>query len=437
MLSRRDFLKTGLAGSSLVALGSTVPGFLASTARAAEKGRERILVVVEMTGGNDGLNTVIPFGDDLYYKNRPTLAIEKNDVLRIDDHLGLNPALRPLSDLLEIGRLAVLQGIGYPNPNRSHFESMDVWQSADPRRTLRNGWLGRSLSLLNVQQGRIPAFHVAQDQLPLAMKGSAAVPTLHPDKPFGLQLDGRSGPESEYDYNQQLLQDGQPESPRMKLIRELADAPSDAGSMLQFVQRTSLDTYTTIDRLREIMRSDFEKPEGEFAFDAKSRRAKYVRAGLTYELLLVSRMIQAELGARVYYLSIDGFDTHSDQKGDQDGLLTQLAGGISRFFSELADTGHDKRVLLVTFSEFGRRVRENDSKGTDHGSGSCMFAVGPGVKAGLVGKHPSLEPGELAAGDLKFHTDFRRVYATILDKWLGCDSLRVLGEQFEPLDLLA
>ena len=131
-------------------------------------------------------------------------------------------------------------------------------------------------------------------------------------------------------------------------------------------------------------------------------------------------------------MSIDGFDTHSDQKGDQDGLLTQLAGGISRFFSELADTGHDKRVLLVTFSEFGRRVRENDSKGTDHGSGSCMFAVGPGVKAGLAGKHPSLEPGELAAGDLKFHTDFRRVYATILDKWLGCDSLRVLGEQFEP-----
>jgi uncharacterized protein (DUF1501 family) len=434
MLSRRDFLKTGLAGSSLVALGSTVPGFLASTARAAEKDQERILVVVEMTGGNDGLNTVIPFADDLYYKNRPTLAIEKEAVLRINDSLGLNPALRQLSSLLEQGRLAVIQGVGYPNPNRSHFESMDVWQSADPRRKLKSGWLGRSLSLLDVEQGRIPAFHVAQDKSPLALKGSAAVPTLHPDKPFGLQLAGRSGPEDDYDYSQQLLEDGRTESPRRKLVRELAEGPADGGSMLDFVRRASLDTYTTIDRLHEIMKSDFEKPAGEYKFDAG--RVKRVREGLPYELLLVSRMIQAELGARVYYLSIDGFDTHGDQRGDQDALLMKLAEGVGRFFAELAASGHDQRVLLMTFSEFGRRVRENDSKGTDHGSGSCMFAVGPGVKGGPIGAHPSLEPNELAAGDLKFHTDFRRVYATVLDKWLGCDSQRVLGEQFEPLDFL-
>lgn len=440
MLTRRDFVKTGLAGSSLIALGGTVPGFLASTAQAAEPAAERILVVVEMTGGNDGLNTVIPYGDDRYYRYRPTLAIPQKTVMTLNDHLGLHPSLLPLRSLVDQGQVAVLQGVGYPNPNRSHFESMDIWQTADPRRLHKDGWLGRSFSELKVRPGRIPAYHVAQDQLPLTLQGAAhAVPTVHPDKPFGLQLGGPSAPaESSIRGQRSLVKDKlRPDQVRrMDLIRELAEpSGTETNSMLNFVQRSELDTYATIDRLREIMSADFSRPDGEYQFSNGSY--EMVEEGLVYELALVARMIQADLGARVYYVSIDGFDTHSDQLTAHQTLLQTLSQGISRLFMELTSTGHAEQVLLVTYSEFGRRVDENGSRGTDHGSGSCMFAVGPGVKGGPIGEHPSLEPDQLDNGDLKFHTDFRRVYATLLDRWLGCDSQQVLGEKFEPVEFLA
>jgi uncharacterized protein (DUF1501 family) len=442
MFTRREFLKTGLAGSSLIALGSTVPGFLASTARAAKQGQDKVLVVVELTGGNDGLNTVIPYGDDRYHKVRPTLRVEKNEIIRIDDYVGLNPALRPLDSLLQDNQLAILQGIGYPNPNRSHFESMDVWQSADPSRRITNGWLGRSLSLLKTAEGRVPAFHVAKDQLPLALQGSASgIPTLHPDKPFGLQLSGPSGDSEGYGYvdSQSLLKTdrGGSGADRMQLVRQLTGAGADtSNSMLQFVQRMSLDTYTTIDRLQAIMSGDFEKPDGDYQYNFRTGRGRYTQEGLVYELSLVARMIQADFGARIYYVSLDGFDTHGDQRKAHDELLQQLATAISQFFDHLQATDNAERVLLVTFSEFGRRVQENGSQGTDHGAASCMFAAGPAVKGGLVGAHPSLEAGQLDSGDLKHHTDFRQVYATILDRWLDCDSRRVLGEDFKPVDFL-
>jgi uncharacterized protein (DUF1501 family) len=454
MFNRRDFLRYQIGAGTLMAFGATVPGFLASTARAeTKKSGEKILVVVELTGGNDGLNTVIPFADDLYHKARPKLRYQKHEVFTLDDHVGLHPSLRPLKDLYDKGHLAVVQGVGYPNPNRSHFESMDIWQSADPTRKIADGWIGRSLNFVKAPDGRMPAIHVSKQVLPLAMRGApTSVPTIHPDKPLELVLGGkgaRSTSEGDFDYNESVDVDAERQgrapvvkgekdpatAERRKLVHKLAEgASASGGSMLDFVRRTSLDTYTTLDRLQAIL-GDFKAPEGRAEFNAGSFR--YVREGLGYELNLVARLIQADFGARMYYVALDGFDTHGQQRGMHGELLAKLAGAVQEFFSILEQSQNASRVVLMTYSEFGRRVHENSSQGTDHGSGSNLFVVGPAVKGGVIGEHPSLKAGDLTDGDLKFHTDFRRVYATLLDGWLGCQSRQVLGGPFEHLKLLA
>ncbi len=441
MLNRRDFLRYQIGAGTLMAFGPTVPGFLASTARAADdKNQEKILVVVELTGGNDGLNTVIPYADDLYHKARPKLRYEKREILSLNDQVGLHPSLRPLKQLYDQGHVAVVQGVGYPNPNRSHFEAMDIWQSADPDRKVADGWLGRSLNYVKAPEGRMPAIHVSQRVLPLALRGApTSVPTIHPNKPLELVLGGQ-GTSITRDTNQQssgpLVKNEQDsaKTERRKLVEQLAEVQSSsAGSMLQVVRRTSLDTYTTLDRLQHIL-GDFKTPEGRAEFN--NGQFKYVRDGLGYELQLVAKLIDADFGARVYYVALDGFDTHGNQRGAHGELLSKVAGAVQEFFTILEQSKHASRVVLMTYSEFGRRVNENGSQGTDHGSGSSMFVVGPSVKGGVVGDHPSLKPDDLTAGDLKFHTDFRRVYATLLDQWLGCESARVLGGHFEHMNLL-
>ncbi len=447
MFSRREFLRRTLTGSTLLAMGAggslTVPGFLARSARAAQPNQERILVVVEMTGGNDGLNTVIPYGDDAYHKARPTIGISQEELYEIDNHVGLHPAMYELSNMLDEGKLAIVQGVGYPNPNRSHFESMDIWQSADPRGRQKSGWLGRTAADLKVPAGKIPAFHIGKQELPLAMRGSGAVPTLHPDKPFGFEFYRR------YIYDGGELRTESPiapfiESPHanesdggaahQKLMRELADLSTggSAGSALDFTRRISLDTYTTVDRLREIMSGDFEKPDPEYDF--RNGAALIREHGLNYELQLVARMIQADFGARIYYVAQDGYDTHGDQPQTHYDLLETLSGSIGTFMAQLQESGHADRVVLVTYSEFGRRVQENSSRGTDHGAASCLFVAGNVVQAGLVGEYPKLT--DLDDGDLKHKIDFRQVYATLLDQWLKVDSRTLLGGTYEHLPLL-
>ncbi len=444
MLTRRQFLERSLKTSSLVALSSLVPGFVAATARAAKPGKDSVLVVVEMTGGNDGLNTAIPFGDDLYHKARPTIHYTKEQIVKVNDDLGLNPSMRNLEPLLQKGELAVVQGVGYPNPDRSHFESMDIWQSADPRRKTLSGWLGRGMGLLEMKEGHIPAIYVGEQKLPLALQGgSTGVPSVHPNNPYDLDLGGAPGAGRgrivargfavAVDDPPKPVIEKRPEDPhkiaRMKLIKDLADLPPGDNGMLQFVQRSSLQTYTTIDRLREIT----QQSDQNFEF-FQHRNRRY--SNLARDLGLVGRMIQAGFGTRLFYVSIDGFDTHARQRETHDDLLAQVADATAAFFDQLKKSGQADRVLLMTFSEFGRRVQENGSKGTDHGAASCLLVAGPGVKGGAIGKHPSLAKDDLDAGDLKFHTDFRQVYASLLDDWLGCDSERVLGGKFEHVALL-
>jgi uncharacterized protein (DUF1501 family) len=403
MLTRRQFLTRTLQGSSLVALGGVVPQFVARTAQAAPPGKDNILVVLEMTGGNDGLNTVIPYADDLYHKARPTLRQTKDVVIRLDDHVGLHSGMQGFRPMWEQGQLAVVQGVGYPNPERSHFESMDIWQSGEIKRTMTTGWLGRATAEMKSGSGGVPILNIGNKVLPLAVAGApGGAVSVNDQNSFRLEIGG--GKVSQQQARRRLLQDLA--TPAVK------SADDDLAS---FVQRRQVQTLTAVENLRELL-------EGATAVTRQGN-------GLTQKLQLIAGLVAKGFGTRIFYVSLDGFDTHAGQNSTHNTLLADLATSVADFYKTLKSTGHDGRVRLMTFSEFGRRVRENDSRGTDHGAASCLFVAGPSVKGGVVGKHPSL--ADLDADDLKFHTDFRRVYATLLDGWLDCDSKTVLGAKWD------
>jgi uncharacterized protein (DUF1501 family) len=407
MQSRREFLKS----STLIAAGTVVPTFLARTAWAAKAAaKDSILVVVQLTGGNDGLNTVIPFKDDAYYKLRPTIGVPKDQVKKVNDSIGLHPSLDGFAGLLEDKALCVVQGVGYPNPSQSHFRSMDIWQAASTAESLTEGWIGKALK--GVQA---PAFHVSgeNEPAPLALTGAPArVPSIRSIEEFQLKMNAASGADRQ----------GQ-----KSLIEAAAKGsmPEPKPGLLDFVRKTALNTYASSQRLQEIGRN----------YEPK---APYPGTPLANRLRLCAQLIDAGLGARIFYVSLDNFDTHANQggiAGTHAQLLGQLSGAVTAFYKDLAARGHEDRVLVMTFSEFGRRAAENGSKGTDHGSGAPMFLVGGKVKAGLVGEHPSLT--KLEDGNLKHAIDFRTVYAAVLEQWLGVSRKDVLGDGFAPASVFA
>jgi len=403
--SRRSFLKS----SSLVALGLSVPGFVKRTALAAPNAdkagaRDTILVVVQLTGGNDGINTVIPYADPEYVKARPTLKISASQVKKVDDAIGLHPSLDGLAGLLQDQALCIVQGVGYPNPSQSHFRSMDIWQAASTADTLSEGWVGKALKTIP----SAPAFHLAtaNESSPLAVAGAPVrVPSITSLEDFQLKTVAASSADAK---------------DQKSIIEGSAKPSADKPNLLDFVQRTAVNTYASSKRLQEIGKNYQPK-------------VPYPNTGLASRLKLAAQLIDADLGARVFYVSMDGFDTHASQANAHANLLTQLSGAMTAFYKDLAARGHKERILLMTFSEFGRRVRENGSRGTDHGSGSMMFLAGGKVKAGLVGAHPNM--ADTADNNLKFHTDFRQVYAAVLDNWLGVPSKDVLGKEFTPVEL--
>jgi uncharacterized protein (DUF1501 family) len=298
--------------------------------------------------------------------------------------------------------LAVVQGVGYPNPERSHFEAMDIWQSADPKGS-STGWLGRAAVENDNHSGGVPILHLGPNRLPLALAGApgGGAVTVNDQNSFRLELGG--GKVGQQKVRRKLLED---------LAAPAARAEDDLAS---FIQRRQVQTMTAVETLRELL-------EGPNAVPRQG-------GGLTQKLQIIAGLIAKGFGTRIFYVSLEGFDTHANQGPSHSTLLADLANSINGFFQTLKTSGHDGRVRLMTFSEFGRRVQENGSRGTDHGAASCLFVAGPSVKGGVVGKHPSL--ADLDADDLKFHTDFRRVYATQLDGWLGCDSKAVLGTNWD------
>jgi uncharacterized protein (DUF1501 family) len=410
--NRRDFLRSSLAASTLVSMGAaTVPGFLNSSARAASASRsnDRVLVVVQLVGGNDGLNTVVPHRIDGYAKGRRALRLPSGQIHKLTDDIGLHPSMGAMAGLVESGHAAIVQGVGYPNPDRSHFRSMEIWETAKLEYgALETGWLGRALDArFDAAGSDLPGLHIGGRSLPLALKSKQTeVPSLTTLEQYRLQIGGDVAAKRE-------VRDA------LERVARLDRPASDP--LLGFVRRSTLAAYDSSKKL-----------EGLNKGDAKSNYPNY---GLAHRLELIAQIIKAGFGTRIYYTSLDGFDTHANQLGAHAALLNELSDSIAAFHKDLSGAGQADRVAVLTFSEFGRRVAENASAGTDHGAAAPVFVVGPVAKAGLIGAHPKFD--DLDDGDLKHHTDFRRVYASLLETWLGCPAAPVVGNGFSPLDLFA
>jgi uncharacterized protein (DUF1501 family) len=424
--TRRLFLQRGL---TLLAASTTIPTFLDQTVMALDNpldskltqqptGKDgKILVVVQLSGGNDGLATVIPYGDDIYYKSRTDIAHAANDVLKIDDYIGLNPNLLSLKKLYDAGNVGIVQGVGYPNPNRSHFRSMDIWQSGQPDREVAStGWLGRYFD--NTCAGIDPHVGVSiGDTLPLAMQGERILP-LNLERPETYRYNGRD--KAHYLSLNQL-----PSAPNGAATPAIATTDpkivTTGATQLDFLHRTAMDAQVSSDDILQITRahvSPTEYPAGDFGRGLKT----------------IAAMIAGGMPTRVYYVALGGFDTHAAQLQRHDPLMKQLADGLSAFWADLSQQKNQDRVLTMTFSEFGRRLVQNASNGTDHGAAAPMFVMGSSIKQGVIGKHPSLT--NLDQGDLKYGVDFRSVYASVLQNWLETPSKPILGDQFELLPIV-
>lgn len=398
--SRREFLRSTLAVG-----GSLAVAPLWRDALAASQGQDdRILVVLEMAGGNDGLNTVVPFADDAYFKARGNLAISAQEVLRIDDEIGLHPAMVGLKKRYDAGQLAIIEGVGYPNPNRSHFLSMDIWESASLEgRRGGTGWIGRLADGMfgdNDDPNRVIA---VDKKVPFSCEGdkcrAVAFANVGTYRMIGSDA----------------------------MVSTLDSAVSSqhvSERARSFLRDAYLKARESSNAVREA--TGKYKPQAEYPGNNS----------LANDLKTTASLITGGLGTRIFAISLGGFDTHNNQATRQRRLLGDLSGALDAFLTDLEAHGVADRVTVLAFSEFGRRVKANASGGTDHGAASVMFALGKQVNGGRFGKRPSLQQLD-ANGDLAFTTDFRSAYATVIEKWVGSDPKSVLGAEFPRLGFLA
>jgi uncharacterized protein (DUF1501 family) len=410
-IDRRDFLKASAVGG-VVAVGAGVPSRWMRAVAGEAKGDERILVVIQMSGGNDGLNTVVPFRDEAYRKARPELGIASDAVLKIDDQLGFHPSLRGVAKLLEAGRFSIVQGVGYERPNRSHFESMDIWHTCQRKESrVGEGWLGRWIAASGADAaGDSIGLHLGREQQPLALAARGVqVPSIASVDQF--RLKGADGAHSG-------------EQGGVMLGSDKAKAGSDP--LLDFLESSTEVAVAASTRLDAALRA---APVGV----GVGGGGEFPATGLGEKLGVVSRLIRAGLSTRVYYVTLDGFDTHAQQPAAHAGLLRQWSDAVEAFVDSMSRAGQGDRVLVMTFSEFGRRVAENASQGTDHGAAAPVFFCGPSLPSGVIGKLPSLT--DLDDGDLKHAIDFRQLYATVIERWFGVSSQEVLGGKYEPITL--
>ncbi len=436
MKTRRDFLRSTMLGASAT---WTVPMFVERTFGQLHEGARdlaiqpttgrdgTILVVLQLAGGNDGLNTLVPYADDTYHKARPRLAKKEKDLIKLSDHVGLNASMPYLGSLFKEGGLGIVQGVGYPNPNRSHFVSTSIWETADTNNRSSTGWLGRYFD--NACPGADPTVGISFNKTQPESFGAERNPGICLNSPELYRWIYGGGEKAQAEeFFADLNKPG-----------DMADdEPTDGGSIampaggkvggikgegnLAFLERVALDAQVSSKTILELA--------------AKHKTSvRYDGTPIARNLNLVARMIAGGMPTRVYYVSHGGFDTHNQQVNSHDRLLGQLDGALKSFFADLKQQGNDKRVVLMTFSEFGRRVSENASAGTDHGKASCLFLAGAGVNGGLHGKHPSLT--DLAEGDIQHTVDFRSVYGTVLADWLKAPNLKpILGANYPNLGLI-
>ena len=416
-MTRREFISKGL---TMVAVGATAPSFITRTALAMNNPwdvaqvtsrpgvpDDRILIVVQMGGGNDGLNTVVPFSNDAYYRARPNLAVPQKDIIKVTDELGFHPSLVKLKELYDKGAVAVVQGVGYPNPSRSHFKSMEIWHTADPEgRVVRYGWIGRYFD----------------SKCPVCEQPTVGV-NVGPSMPLAMQAESGMGVSLETPEAFQWMSsfNGIGEAEEQELFRLLNAPAANEPGTIDFLRHTAMNAYVSAEHIRGAVR-------------AYRGGVDYANTRFATSMKLIAQMIAGKLPTKVYYAHITGFDTHAAQRGVHETLLQQLTEGVAAFYRDLEAQGNADRVLVLAFSEFGRRVAENGSAGTDHGTAAPMFVFGKPLKPGFYGQQPSLT--DLADGDLKHGIDFRSVYATVLNRWLGTDPQKILGHNFEQVGFI-
>ncbi len=379
------------------------------TSVSRDHNRDRSLVVIELAGGNDALNTVIPYSDGLYYDFRPNIGIPQEEVLKIDGQLGFNPSIAPFKDLWDAGNLAVINGIGYPKPNRSHFRSRDIWYTAEPDKVGTEGWLGAAIRdldptsenvLTGVNFGRgLPRVLVCKG-VPVASVGNLETYGLLPD-----------------------LEDEMKRRYALDTFSRMYGPTPGKDAVAQVLAQAGTDALKGADTLRT-------------APAMYSSNVEYADNPIAQNLKHISQVMCAGLGTRVYYATHTSFDTHGNELQAHAKLWQDVSTAISDFTNDLAEHGLEKDAVILVFSEFGRRIKDNGT-GCDHGSGGVAFAIGDPVKGGFYGEYPSLQEKDQLEGDLHFNNDFRSTYATILDKWLGLDPDLIVNGQFEQFDFIA
>jgi uncharacterized protein (DUF1501 family) len=366
--------------------------------------------LIQLAGGNDGLNTVIPYTDPAYLKLRPAIGIKPDQVLKLNDKVGLNPAMGPFAELFKQNKLAIVQGVGYPNPNRSHFRSIEIWQTAEPKKVKDTGWIGRYLDLANNGKAKMENIFPAINVDPILPKTLSSEKTVVPSITDVASFTFKADPRYEADRKAQL-----------STFSSIYDKYSLNRPYIDELRRVGLDTTEASDYIQKLVAN-------------YKNGAKYPNNAFGNGLKFISQLIIGGVNCGVYTISMGGFDTHTNEVNSHTNLFSTLTGGIQALQADLQNHGMDKDVVIMTFSEFGRRTAENGGRGTDHGAAAPLFVIGSQVKGGIIGDQPSLT--DLDDGDLKYKIDFRNVYATLLDKWLGADSKAVLGDKFDMIDLI-
>jgi uncharacterized protein (DUF1501 family) len=405
--SRRDFLKKSVG---LVSLSAVAPQLWVRDALAQGNGPSavgRVLVVLQLGGGNDGMNTVVPYAQGAYYDARPTIGIAPADVVDLDGSVGLHPAMGPLVPLWEAGNMGVVLGAGYPEPNRSHFRSMDIWQTAVPVEVETTGWLGRYADLHLADEGELAAVNIG-GSLPKSFNADRVV------VPSVASLEAY-----------QLLTDAAYPGDRTNQVNAYLATNTRAGAKgdEKALATTAVSAYTGSSELQT-------------AAGGYTPRATYPNTRLGRDMNFAAQIVAAGVGSRVVYVSTGGYDTHADQPNRQQSLLADMSASVAAFLADLDGQGLGDRVSILAFSEFGRRVEENGSNGTDHGTAGPMFLFGAGITGGIYGEYPSLTSLD-SNGDLVYTVDFRSVYADALERWLEVDSGEVLEGTFTPLGAYA
>jgi uncharacterized protein (DUF1501 family) len=398
LIKRKEFLQIG----SLATASMMLPKFLKAFERPTMlPSGDKVLVVLQMSGGNDGLNTVIPVRNDIYYKSRPKLAIEKGKALSLTDEASIHPSLVGFKELFDDGNMGILSSVGYPNPDRSHFRSMDIWQTAtDSNRYSTTGWIGRYLDAQCTACDKPTQVLEIDDVLSLALKG---------DNMKGIAF---QDPQRLYNTSHQKY---------FKDVLEGHNA-SESNPTIEYLYKTMAETLSGADYIFQ---------------ESKLRPSKqeYPKTKLGKNFQTIASLICSDINTKVYYLSVGSFDTHVNQQNAQQRLFTEMSDSIKAFVADLKSNNRFQDVLLMSFSEFGRRVSQNASGGTDHGTANTMFLIGGGLKQkGLINALPNLN--DLDQGDLKYQIDFKNVYATVLGKWLGADDGHILGKSYDHLDFV-